>query len=141
MTPFHIIAAVPLRKHISLWAFAAANIMMDIPVVFAVLNETLGDTSPPGSGIHDLHTLPYAAAVALLVWLPIRTRRIAIAALLGVITHLLIDAMYHADVMPSWGLYGLLSQEWIDLLLCAPVVGEGLQWCRAKLFNRSTGVL
>lgn len=145
LTPLHIGAGYGLRKHISYGAFIAANIFMDIPVVSAVIDETLGDVSPPGSGIHDMHTVGYACAVALVIWLALRTHAAIIGATVGVVSHLVIDAIYHVDVMPEWGIYGLLQQEHLDLLLLVlflvPVGWEGFKWFRTKLLNRRAGVL
>lgn len=143
LTPLHIGAGYGLRKKMSYGAFIATNILMDLPVVVAVLNDLLGDSSPPGGGIHDLHTVGYAAVVAIVVWLALRTRAAVIGAVAGVASHLLIDAIYHPDVMPEWGLYGLISQNAMDLLLAGifilPVGWECFQRLLAKRTNK--GVL
>lgn len=140
LTPLHIGAGYVLRKHMSYGAFIAANILMDLPVVAAVMDEMIGDVSPPGSGIHDMHTVGYACAVALVIWLALRTHAAIIGAAVGVGSHLVIDAIYHVDVMPTWGIYGLLQQEHLDLLLLGlfvlPVGWEGFKWCRAKLADK-----
>jgi hypothetical protein len=139
LTPLHIGAGYGLRKHMSYRAFIAANVLMDLPVVAAVMDEVLGDVSPPGSGIHDLHTVGYAVAVALVIWLVMRTHAAIIGAAVGVASHLFIDAIYHADVMPVWGLYGLMQQEHLDLLLLGlfvlPIGWEAFKRCRTKLAN------
>jgi hypothetical protein len=139
LTPLHIGAGYGLRKYMSLWAFALANILMDLPVVSAVMDEALGDMSPPGSGIHDLHVPEYALFVVFVVWFVPRTWKWAIGATVGVVSHLIIDAIYHPDVMPAWGIYGLLQQEHLDLLLLTlflvPVGWEGFKRLSAQRTN------
>lgn len=139
LTPLHIGAGYGLRKKMSYGAFIAANILMDLPVVAAVMDEALGDVSPPGSGIHDLHTVGYAVAVAMVIWLALRTHAAIVGAAVGVASHLFIDAIYHPDVMPEWGIYGLMQQEHLDLLLLGlfilPVGWEYFKRCRPKSAN------
>lgn len=138
MTPLHILAGVPFRKRLHFWAFAWANILMDLPVITYILNDTLGDVSPHDT-LHGLHVPEYALMVVFVVWFIPHTWRAFYSALLGVGTHLLIDAIYHSDVMPSWGLYGLLSAGTVDALLLAifaiPVGWESFQRRGAKLTN------
>ena len=135
LTPLHIAAGYTFRRQMHFWSFAWANIWMDIPVVAYVMNDTLGDLTP-GDTLHGLHTLNYAILVVIGVAVAFRSWKALDGALIGVLSHLLIDAIYHADVMPEWGLHGILPMAVVDLLLLgifvAPIGWQALKRFAAK---------
>jgi hypothetical protein len=130
ITPFHFGAGALIKcvapARISWTVFALANILIDLePILLFVFT---GDPAHPW-----LHTLPGAIGVALVAasagrrpceaflrwwnrqlsptqatWLAAETRIMRAAAwagaLLGTLSHILLDAIMHADVRPFWPL-------------------------------------
>lgn len=137
ITPLHIGAGYGLRHKMHFWSFAWANVIMDLPVLHHLMNEAIGDHNV--GTLHDLHIPEYALLTVAVIWLFCRSWKGLIGATVGVVTHLIIDAIYHVDVMPSWGIHGLISIDQMDLLLLslflAPVGWEGFKWCRTKLLH------
>lgn len=103
LTPLHLAAGLPVRKHISMKAFIAVNLLIDVePVAIAIFNM-----DAPLHGI--THTLAGASFLGLLTWLlgwgmEGGCRRWFAGAFLGAWSHLVLDALVHADVEPFWPL-------------------------------------
>ena len=117
---------------------------------------------PEGSGLHEWHTWLLAPAFVVLAWalasmcqrlLQGTTPRLmfveqrlgwlrssswseAVGATVGVVSHLLLDALYHADVAAAVGLpgaSGVVSQPTLDLsLLLLGVTGIATLWHKAR---------
>lgn len=170
ITPFHfgpgaLLAALAPRT-VSWTVFALANVLIDLePVVLFILS---GDPAHPW-----LHTLPGALGVATAAalagrrpsaaalrwwnahlspgqarWLAVDPRITPLqawsGALLGTLSHILIDAVMHVDVRPFWPLLagnplqGLIAMNALHLAcVIAGLVGIGillapLAWRRAR---------
>ena len=159
ITPFHfgpgalIKAAAP--AHVSWTVFALANVLIDLEPI--ALFFITGDPAHPW-----LHTLPGALGVAAVaatagrrpcVWAlrlwnsrlsPAQARMLAVqpqigrgaawaGALLGTLSHILLDAIMHVDVRPFWPLddrnlmQGIVSVEQLQWSCAAAgVVGLGV---------------
>ncbi len=111
ITPFHFGPGAALHaiapRQVSFLAFCAANVVIDV--------ESLYNLVQGRQPVHAfLHTYIGASLVALalvlafsgarragLAWLPgLTLRRVAIGALLGAWTHVLLDSVMHADIRP-----------------------------------------
>ncbi len=111
ITPFHFGPGAALHsiapRQVSFLAFCAANVVIDV--------ESLYNLVQGRHPVHAfLHTYIGASLVALalvlafsgarragLAWLPgLTLRRVAIGALLGAWTHVLLDSVMHADIRP-----------------------------------------
>lgn len=111
ITPFHFGPGAALHaiapRQVSFLAFCAANVVIDVESLYNLVQ-----------GRHPVHAFFHTyvgaslAALALilafaglrragLAWLPGLTwRRVAIGALLGAWTHVLLDSVMHADIRP-----------------------------------------
>jgi membrane-bound metal-dependent hydrolase YbcI (DUF457 family) len=112
ITPFHFGPGAALHalapRHISFLAFCAANVVIDVESLYNLLHRR--------EPVHAfLHTYVGATLVwlglAALFWLALRwaaiasrvrltLRQVAIGALLGAYTHVLLDSVMHADIQP-----------------------------------------
>lgn len=138
ITPLHFGTAMLLKRasgpRFSLLAFALSQVLLDLEPGLKLLGLL-----PEGAGLHAGHTWPTGAGVVLVAaaasavgfrWLgqksPTAWSSVAGSAL-GVVSHLLLDAVYHADVAVSIGLPGLnavVSPSGLDgVLLVALVAG------------------
>ncbi|WP_417069223.1 metal-dependent hydrolase [Niveibacterium terrae] len=149
-TLFHLGPGIALKslagKRFSLAMFAGSQVAMDIEPGLAMLGGA--------ATLHGYsHTLPGALAIALvcLPFKPLAERLFGVAiplraalagTLVGVFSHLLLDALVHADIRPLWPfsdldpLRGLMSWEAVELL-CGALALAGLRWapqgwCRLK---------
>lgn len=119
LTPLHIAAGYSFRKHMAFAEFAAVNILIDSEVLVHMLAP---DWYKPERVHAGFHTLWGALFCAFVVWLWRRNKAGAIGAVAGAVSHVLIDAIYHSDVVPfppmaANPLHGLISQGAMDLLL------------------------
>lgn len=147
VTPLHFGAASPLMRYIDFRAFVVTNILIDLEVVIAVVQENLSPY-PLDVALHrGAHTLGGAIIIALLVMTCYRSMRAVYGALYGALSHILIDATYHADVAPFAFLsnnthnpiHGVVPQVYIDctlLLLCLPLAWQAYKWCRTKCLEK-----
>jgi hypothetical protein len=138
ITPLHLGPALLLKRaagsKFNLAAFIIAQVLLDLEPVLKILGLV-----PIQGGLHLSHTWPTGAGVVLVAaaasawgfrWLGQKSPTAwiaAVSAALGVLSHLVLDAVYHADVAASIGLPGLsgvVSQGWLDAwLLVALVAG------------------
>lgn len=138
ITPLHLGPALLLKRaagsKFDLAAFVLSQVLLDAEPVLKILGLL-----PAQGGLHLSHTWPTGAGVVLVAaaasawgcrWVgrPNPTTWIAAAsAALGVLSHLALDAVYHADVAAGLGLpelSGVVSQGWLDAgLLVALVAG------------------
>jgi len=163
ITPLHfgpaLIARAALGPRFGLLGFLVSQVLLDLEPglkLFGFADE--------GAGLHEWHTWALAPAFALVAWvLAVGTqwvmRRVgqrlvfvgqrlawlrssswseAGGAIVGVVSHLLLDAVYHADVAAAVGLpgaWGLVPQSTIDLSLLALLpISAVILWhkCRAS---------
>ena len=117
-TPFHfgpgaLVHAVAPR-HVSFLAFCAANVVIDVePLVFMLRGEAplhrfahsyIGAALVAGATV-ALWLAARRAAAALrlpdaLGWTRLATRTVAIGALVGSVSHVVLDSIMHADIRP-----------------------------------------
>ena len=132
ITPLHFGPAFLMKGAIgarfSLLAFALSQVLLDIEPGLKLFGLI-----PENGGLHTGHTWPMGAGVAVLsvggsllwarcVWRLQRCRLWAEAsgATFGVVSHLLLDALYHADVASSVflpELNAVVSRDTIDYTL------------------------
>lgn len=144
ITPLHLGPALLLKRaagsRFSLVAFIVAQVLLDLEPVLKILGLL-----PAQGGLHLSHTWSTGAGVVLAAaaasawgcrWVG-RSRWVGrpnptawssvLGAALGVLSHLVLDAVYHADVAAGLGLpvlSGVVSQGWLDAgLLVALVAG------------------
>lgn len=137
ITPLHFGPALLLKRaaghRFSLLTFTASQVLLDIEPGLKLLGFI-----PESGGLHVWHTWSMgagiAAVAALGAWLVLRLRGqnpsawiSATSAALGVLSHLALDSIYHADVAAGLGypgLCGVVPQGWLDAgLLIALVAG------------------
>lgn len=147
VTPLHVGPALLLKRacgaRFSLSAFVLSQVLLDLEPGLKLLGLL-----PEGAGLHVVHTWAVGAVVAVVAavlgWGLGRVLRVchrlglrrspsntvwiaAASAALGVMSHLLLDAVYHVDVAAGIGLPGLsgvVPQGWLDAgLLVALVAG------------------
>ncbi len=153
ITPLHFGPALLLKRaagqKFSLVAFLAAQVLLDLEP-----GLKLTGLLPEGAGLHLSHTWTTGAVVGLVAavvggcgWrrgkglrLRGQTPRLWISttsAAVGVVSHLLLDGLYHADVAAGLGcpgLSGVVPQGWLDTaLLVALVVGLVTMTLSSKL--------
>lgn len=102
LTPLHLAAGLPARRHISLKAFVLVNLLIDlepISVVFFGMDK-LGYALH--QGVHTLGGVTLMAIITLLAGLASRGkwRSWLYGAFLGAYSHVLLDALVHSDVQP-----------------------------------------
>lgn len=138
ITPLHLGPALLLKRaagsKFDLAAFIIAQALLDAEPVLKILGLI-----PAHGSLHLSHTWPTGAGVVLVaaaasawgcLWLVQKSPTAwssGAGAALGVLSHLVLDAVYHADVAVGLGLPGLsgvVSQGWLDAwLLVALVAG------------------
>ncbi len=103
LTPLHLAAGLPVRKHISLASFTLVNLLIDLEpgaIMFFAM-DSLGYNLH--QGVHTFGGASLMIGITLLVGLPykgeIRSRWI-LGAVLGGYSHILLDALVHHDVTP-----------------------------------------
>lgn len=104
MTPLHLAAALPIRKHISMKAFIAVNVLIDIEPISIVLFNLPADFLHGG-----FHTMAGAFLLALAtcgsgVLFGGDLKRWVTGSAFGAASHILMDALVHRDVSPFWPL-------------------------------------
>lgn len=97
LTPLHLAAALPVRKQISMKAFIAVNLMIDIePIGIAFFDM-------PDNLHQFFHTILGATFWALVTWiagliLMGHWKQVFAGAFFGTYTHVLLDSLVHRDV-------------------------------------------
>lgn len=102
LTPLHLAAGLPANRHISLKAFIAVNVLIDLEpasVMFFGMDK-LGYALH--QGVHTFGGVTFMAIVTLLAGLACRGkwRSWLYGAFLGAYSHILLDALVHDDVEP-----------------------------------------
>ena len=102
LTPLHLAAGLPARRHISLKAFIVANVLIDLEpasVMFFGMDR-LGFALH--QGVHTLGGVTLMAIITLVAGLVCRGkwRPWLYGAFLGAYSHILLDALVHSDVEP-----------------------------------------
>lgn len=118
VTPFHFGPAAALHalapRHISFWAFCGANVLIDLESGYNLLRHQYP--------VHAfLHTYIGATLIAVLMpvlylllrrvaawfdlpnllgWKSLTLKAVALGAVLGAYSHVLLDSVMHADIMP-----------------------------------------
>jgi len=152
ITPLHfglgLAAKSAVGRFFSLPAFIAANCLMDVePVVRVVLGLE--------GGLHEAtHTMEVGAVIAVAA--TVLTRQLlpasstwltaGLGSAYGIATHLVLDALYHADVADSLGLPGASNiiphaylDGWLLLMLivfCPPYYATARAWVLQQLRGR-----
>jgi membrane-bound metal-dependent hydrolase YbcI (DUF457 family) len=142
MTPYHFgpagLIGFIFRKWIDLPVFVLANIAIDVEVLLVNLmnlglpHHRLAHTFLIGAAIGAIWGLVAYSGLPILAWLmktiriPYQTsaKKMIISGILGIWFHVLLDGIYHYDVMPFWPvkrnyLFNLLSHnqiEWICIV-------------------------
>jgi hypothetical protein len=108
VTPLHFGVALPVqaivgKKRFGLWAFGATQVLFDMEPIVRIVFDLEGKLHETTH--NPLFGLAYALCAVAMCW---RKERYAavVGAVYGVITHLWLDAIYHADVaeqMAKWG--------------------------------------
>lgn len=99
ITPLHLAAGLPVRRHISMGAFIVINCVIDLEVVMNVM----GGMDSLGYPLHQgMHTLVGATFVAMLItpFKPdsVKWRPWIYGLLYGAWSHVLLDSLCHDDV-------------------------------------------
>ena len=103
LTPLHLAVALPVRQKVSMKAFIAVNLLMDVePVSIALFNL-------PGTLHQGFHTLLMALVFGVVTWLvgwkfEGGCLKWAYGAIGGALSHLWLDALVHSDVRPFYPL-------------------------------------
>lgn len=102
LTPLHLAAGLPARRHISLKAFIVANVLIDLEpasVMFFGMDR-LGYALH--QGVHTLGGVTLMAIITLFAGLVCRGkwRPWLYGAFLGAYSHIFLDALVHNDVEP-----------------------------------------
>jgi len=139
MTPFHMVLAAPakaaLGRYFNVTAFLAANVAIDLPIVYGAL--TVGDVAHTPE---RLHTFLFAALIALMLWaLCFRSWAGMVGAASGTLSHILLDGL----IYPEMHLFGtpLAGQNGMLELSCVVLgaLGGLLLHLRAPGWWRQTG--
>lgn len=128
ITPLHLGPALLLKRaagsKFDLAAFIIAQVLLDLEPVLKILGLI-----PAQGGLHLGHTWSTGAGVVLAAaaasawgcrWVGLQNPTAwssMLGAALGVLSHLVLDAAYHADVAAGLGLpelNGVVSQGWLD---------------------------
>lgn len=102
LTPLHLAAGLPARRHISLKAFIVVNFLIDLEpasIVFFGMDK-LGYALH--QGVHTFGGVTLMATVTLIAGLACggKWRLWLYGAILGAYSHILLDALVHSDVEP-----------------------------------------
>lgn len=104
ITPLHLGLALPIAKRKdAVLAFIVPNVLLDLFVVHQVVIQTTV-TNPAileqyATTLHASHSPEQALVIALISWAFFRTRWGLIGAMYGAFSHILVDALVHADVL------------------------------------------
>jgi len=103
ITPLHLGLALPIAKRKeALISFIVPNVLLDLFVVSQILiQETVTDPeilAQYATSLHASHSPQLALLIALVTWAFIRTQWGLIGAMYGAFSHILVDALVHADV-------------------------------------------
>lgn len=102
LTPLHLAAGLPARRHVSMKAFILVNVLIDLEPMSIVFfgMDRLGYALH--QGVHTLGGVTLMAIVTLLAGLAGRGkwRSWMSGACLGAYSHVLLDALVHHDVEP-----------------------------------------
>lgn len=137
ITPLHfgpgVLARAAIGPRFGLAGFLVSQVLLDLEPglkLFGLANE--------GAGLHEWHTWALAPAFVLAAWaVAVVGQRLVFVgqrwrwlrssswseaggAIVGVVSHLLLDALYHSDVAANVflpGASGLVSQSALDLSL------------------------
>ena len=106
-TPFHfgpgalVHSAAP--KHISFLAFCGANVLVDVEPLYFMLTQQ----HPIHRFFHTYVGATVAAAIVVAAFVPVRkllprpsVRAVALGAIIGTDSHVLLDSLMHADMHP-----------------------------------------
>lgn len=163
-TPFHfgpggLVHAVAPRQ-ISFLAFAGANVLIDVePLYFIVSGQDHLHRffhTYVGATIAALATIAlFAAALRLagrvrlpnfFLWQQLTLKPVAIGAVLGAYSHIVLDSVMHADIRPlapfsqANGLYLLVSIDALEVFcLVAGGIAVAVIWGRKLLLRRAGG--
>lgn len=160
ITPLHfgpgLIAGAAFGPRFGLMGFLVSQVLLDLEPGIKMLG-----LEPEGVGLHTEHLWSlapwYIARATSLAWLlgiilaKLRPERFSrprawvelFGAIIGVVSHLLLDAIYHSDVAANLGLpglNGLVSQGVLDGALAITLV-VGLALLRYKSSTAGTGYL
>ena len=97
LTPLHLAAGLPLRKHISMKAFIAVNLAIDVEPVTIVFFGMEGNLH------QSFHTLLFSSVIALFIWITGASfggnnKQWLLGSFFGSVSHVLLDAIGHSDV-------------------------------------------
>lgn len=115
-TPLHFGVALPVRElvghqNFSLWAFTVTQVLFDLEPGVKMVANTAGD-------LHTLTHNPLVGAAIAIVTIAIFWRKYRWAAvfgsIFGVVTHLWLDMMYHADVANALAKWGIADSRHYD---------------------------
>ena len=138
LTPLHLAAGLPARRHISLKAFILVNLLIDIePGIIMFFNMDYQGYAIHG-WVHTLGGVSMIALTLLIFGLPFAKPRTSwlYGTLLGAYSHLLLDALVHSDVQPFapfWSGNPLYRDAHMEIsILCAVVLTHYLaQWVQS----------
>ncbi|MBU0752976.1 MAG: hypothetical protein KJ787_04055 [Gammaproteobacteria bacterium] len=121
ITPYHFGPALAVReivghRHFGIWAFTTTQVLLDLePLIGLQTNAT---------DLHTLHTplmgVIYTIAAVALMWKWERWSAIP-GAVFGTVSHLWLDAIYHADVAENMrrnGFYNIQEGPQDAILIC-----------------------
>lgn len=150
ITYLHFGPALLLKRvtgnRLNLKTFALTQVLLDMEPGLKIIGLL-----PEGAGLHTGHTWALGGYMAMAAvvgsWVVRRSRGVTpsawksgLSAGLGVVSHLLLDSIYHADVAAGLGLRGLsgvVPQGWLDVgLLLALAVGGGLLIAAAQRLDK-----
>lgn len=133
-------------NRLNLKTFALTQVLLDMEPGLKIIGLL-----PEGAGLHTGHTWALGGYMAMAAvvgsWLVRRSRGVTPSAwksgfsvVLGVVSHLLLDGIYHTDVAAGLGLPGLsgaVPQGWLDVgLLLALAAGGGLLIAAAQRLDK-----
>ena len=164
LTPFHFgpgaLIKAWLPRRFSLLVFCYAQVLMDIEVVYRVFSRQLALHGP-------LHSYPGALAVALVCavtsrplylalnfcWRLVPGRRIPLSlpegrvilfsAIVGTLSHVLLDSIMHPDLEPFWPFASgnpcldLLSFENLHIVCVLTLIGGALWYSLGRFIARN----
>jgi membrane-bound metal-dependent hydrolase YbcI (DUF457 family) len=102
LTPLHLAAGLPAKKHVSLKAFIIVNVLIDLEPGLSIFfrMDSLGYALH--QGVHTFGGATLMMCITLLFGIPYRGKfkPWLYGAALGGYSHILLDALVHADVTP-----------------------------------------
>ena len=149
ITPLHF-GLLPLlnratKRAISVGGFILANVVADIPVIAAIVEQEKTRFGAPSidHAIHDVFTHNFVGALALgvvLGLLAVKKRGWLLGCVLGALTHVGLDMFCHSDVAPfaplnQWNpFYFEYGHAWVSMLMVV-----GLAWLMLDLIDKRRG--